>query len=237
MIATKFSKAMPDHFAVSFSRSARDNCDTSCRLWDSCYATRIERIYPELNVKLGRHYRRGAVWVCNHALAELQTGPVKPVDWARLSVDGSMPARSTMSRRRWRVFVQALRRLVKAVQHRNAAWHIPVESYGKARSYRSALRGLGVVVRRTSQAGNVAELIRTSADHVSWVVAKRIQRGHVSKAERAENVAEAYHVANELRAHGKSVVVCPAIAGNSKCGKCTACASRFVDITLFPFHP
>lgn len=232
-VFTDFSKAVKDSVGLSFSRSARDNCDTGCRLWDACYASRIERIYTGLNAKLAKHYKRGPLYVVNRAIAELGDRRLK---WARLSVDGSLPPKSSMPTHRWRLFTKRLRHLVTMLLERGAKIHVPVESLSRARAYRKALQGLGVVVRRTSQSKRLSAVIRQT-DPRAWVVAKRIHRGHVSREEKQENISTAYRYAAEIRRHGQTAVVCPAIAGDSKCGQCTACADACVDVVLYPFHP
>ena len=216
---------------MSFSLSGRQNCDTGCRLLHTCYASKIERLYPDLKAKLARHYRNGPLFVLNRAIAQW-----KPVKWARLSVDGSLPPRSSMSSKAWATFGKRLRVLVQLGIETGAQWHIPVESVAKARSYRALLAGLNVVVRRTSQAKHWRALLGFT-DQYAWVVAKsRMTRGRLTPAECAENTAEAYRVAEKLRAHGQSGVVCSAVARDSKCGQCTACADPRVDFVLYPLH-
>lgn len=230
-VFTTFGKAVSDSFGLSFSLSADKQCD-ACRLWECCYASRLERRYGELREKLRKHYRNGPIWVVNRAIAQL---PDKPIRWARLSVDGSLPRLGSMPAKRRRIFVDRLRELVAKATALGAKWHIPVESMNKARSYRAALRGLGVVVRRTSQARTLRELLQ-SRDHVSWAVAERIHNACVRKGETRRNTALAFAYAREIRSNGRSCVVCPAIASNAKCGSCTACADSRVDVVLYPFH-
>lgn len=234
-IFTKFSKAVPDHIGLSFSRSADSkrqgsNCDKSCRLWSVCYAARIERIYQSLNAKLKRHAKRGAAAVLVDALAEL---PPKPIRWMRLSIDGSLPSIKTLGKSRG-IFRKLLRQFVAQCQGLGADVHIPVESIAKARSYRAMLKGLDVVVRRTSQARTFAAVL-TSSDARAWVVG-RLHGGAVKKTETAANILECDRLAAVARAAGQTAVVCPAVKGTSKCGQCTACASPMVDIILYPFH-
>lgn len=229
-VLTSFSKAVPGHIAVSFARSARDNCDTACRIWDQCYASRIERIYPTLERKLGRHYRSGPTAVARRATAEIKRR--ESIPWARISVDGSLPPRAKV--RNWNAYKAALREMISAAQLRGARWHIPVESFAKARTYRAALSGLGVVVRRTSQAMHLADVLGAS-DPISWIVG-RIHAGAVSREETRRNTELAYDYARQAREAGKTAVVCPAVARNNQCGKCTACADHRVDIVFYPFH-
>jgi len=127
---------------------------------------------------------------------------------------------------------------VKQAQSAGAKWHVPVETPGKARTYRAALAGLGVVVRRTSQARSVRELIATAHDSCSWIVtAIPFHGGAVTKKQKQENIDLAFEVAGDLRDAGKTAGVCPAIWSHSKCGQCTMCADDRVDVVLYPFHP
>lgn len=232
-VFTDFSKAVRRSFGLSFGPSADNGDCDPCRLWECCYASRLERIYHDLNRKLKRHAIRGPTWVVNRALEQI---PAEPIDWARLSVNGPLPRRSSIPRRRWRVFVDRLRLLITTAQNLGAKWHIPVESMAKARTYRAALAGLGVIVRRTSQARSVRELMR-STDLRSWTVSDGpIHAGGISKEALEANISKAYHAADQIRANGETCVVCPAICSDSLCGQCTACADERVRVVLYPFH-
>lgn len=227
------SKLVQDSIAVSFGPSGDStNCDKSCRVFENCYAIRSERLYPPLQAKLERHQRRGALWVIRKAIATMPAGSLR---WARLNVDGSLPDKSKFSRARWERFAASLRDLVEKAQGRGARWHIPVETVAKARAYRAALRGLGVTVRRSSQVGSVAQLLK-SKDARSWIAGDVNYRGVVTKRIKAKNTRLAFEAADQIRSAGQSCVVCPAIAGSSKCGRCLACADHAVDVVLFPFH-
>ena len=232
-VFTDFSKGISGSIGLSFSESASEACDKGCRLWDACYATRIERMYTGYRAKLARHRRRGPISVVREAIRTL---PDRHIPWARLSVSGSLPACKDMSAKRWRIFGNDLRQFVIESLGKGALFHIPVESTRKARSYRAMLKGLKVVVRRTSQAPTIEKLVGES-DIRSWVAASRIHKGCVTKQEVTANIALARAVASRIRESGESCVVCPAIAGSSKCGKCTACASACVDVVIYPFHP
>jgi len=190
-------------------------------------------MYTDLEKKMLNHYMHGPVWVLNKALAQL---PNRFIPWARLSVDGALPAKSDMEPKRWKVYVRKLRELVAKCSARGAKWHIPVETMGKARTYRKELRGLGVVVRRSSQARTVKKLLSEN-DTRSWIAATEIHKGCVNNSEKARNVELAQSVATEARKHNISAVVCPAITSDSQCGKCTACSNESVQLVVYPFHP
>ena len=93
-----------------------------------------------------------------------------------------------------------------------------------------------VVVRRTSQSPTASRMLAERGSR-AWVVARRIHNGGVRKSEVADNIALARDVAVVARKSGQTCIVCPAIASDAKCGQCTACANRAVDIVLYPFHP
>lgn len=233
-VLTQFSKAVKDTIALSFARSARDNCDRSCRLWSACYAMRIERIYRGLNAKLGRHARLSPTTLVNRAIVEIESKPLR-YRWARLSVDGSLPSRGKMSARQWQAFCKALRQLILLGINRGARWHIPVESMAKARSYRKALEGTGVVVRRTSQAPTIEKLLESN-DCRSWVVAEKLHNGCVTRDQTRRNTELAFEYARRTRESGESAVVCAAIWSDSHCGECTACSDARVKVVYYPFH-
>ena len=236
-VFTKASKLVKDSESLSFSTSgAESNCDPSCRVFAACYASRIERIYSGLRGKLERHEERGPLWVVSQALAQLRP---KPLRWFRLSVDGSLPARGRIDATEWRPFVRGLRLLIERVQALGARVHIPIETKRKARTYRAALRGLGVVVRRSCQDDTLGGVM-TDTDPRSWIVKSpdvEFTSGHISKAAVKDNAEEAFRVADDIRKQGQTAVVCPAIVSDSKCGKCTACANPSVDVILYPYHP
>jgi hypothetical protein len=230
-VFTIFSKGVDGSLGLSFCESAKHNCDPQCRLWRSCYACRIERMYKCLRAKLRRHHRNGPTWVVNQAIKQW---PDKPVPWFRFSVDGSFPSRSKV--RNWRTFRQRLRLLVIHALGTGSKVHIPVESKRKAMTYRAVLRGIPVVVRRTSQARTVEQLI-SEDDPRAWVAATAIHNGGVSKTQVSANIDLARQSATAIRANGETAVVCSAIAGSSHCGQCTACADERVSVVIYPFHP
>jgi hypothetical protein len=238
-VFTMFSKAVFDHIGLSFSRSADNgkegasNCDASCKLWEVCYASRMERIYKSLDSKLRRHFELGPVGVLVRAIADIKPVPIR---WARISIDGSVPSIARMNKKTARAFVRLLREFIRAVQALGASVHLPVESLPKARDYREALEGTGVVVRRTDQSDTIEECLRSN-DHRAFVVAKNgIHNGCVTKAEKQANIEYARECAQKARDAGQTCVDCPAISGSSLCGQCKACASPLVDLVIYAFH-
>lgn len=213
-VLTRFSKGIKESVALSFSRSASKNCDKGCKQFNNgCYAETVEKRYKDYGRKLLRHSRIAPHNLIYSALAEVQR---RKLSWFRFSVSGSIPPASRI-RDKIR-FTSALRELCSHLSGEGILIHFPVESYPKAVMVRSILEGLPIVVRRSCQ--SLAGLLN-SKDAVSWVVPKGMD---VSK------------LADTLREQNKTVVVCPAIIGDSKCGKCKACANKFVDVILYPKH-
>lgn len=214
-VLTTFSKSIKDSRGLSFSRSASLNCDKGCAQFNKgCYAEKVEKRYKDYGIKLLRHARIPPHNLIYRALDEVVRLP--KLKWFRVSVSGSIPPKSRI--KNFAAFSSALRELIYNLTANGVKIHIPVESYPKATMVRSILGGLPVIVRRSCQ--SLAGLKRAK-DHASFVVPKTMNYDDLS---------------HELRSMGKSVVVCPAIIGDSKCGKCTACSSKFVDIILYPKH-
>lgn len=214
-VLTKFSKGIKESAALSFSRSATVNCDKGCKqLGNGCYAERVEKQYKDYGSKLVRHSRTLPENLLRLALNEVRAKP--RLSWFRFSVSGSFPPATRIKNPA--AFRSALRELVLCLLERGVLIHIPIESFAKARMLRGVLRELPVVIRRSCQSWRS---LLQSKDSVSWVVP------------REQNPDE---IADKLRNMGRSTVICPAIVGESKCGKCKACASPLVDIVLYPKH-
>lgn len=213
-VLTKFSKGIKNSAALSFSRSATVNCDKGCRqLGNGCYAERVENQYKSYGRKLVRHSRTLPENLLRLALQEVGG---RKLSWFRFSVSGSFPPAARIKNPA--AFRSALRELVTHLLERGILIHIPIESFAKANMLRGILSDLPVVIRRSCQ--SLRDLLK-SEDTVSWVVP------------RDQNPDE---IADRLRSMGRSTVICPAIVGESKCGKCKACASPLVDIILYPKH-
>ena len=217
MILSRFKKGVKRSAALSFGLSAKSLCDKSCRMLKEgfCYAETPERLYKHYHAKLVRHRK-----IRPENLVRLATSEIKPtLEWFRFSVSGSVPTKSSV--KNWAAYASALREMCEKLRSNRTNVHFPVESMGKARTYRKILGDI-ITVRRTVQ--SKAALLKAK-DNVAYVV------GDIpGKAE-----LETKLLAAELR-KTRSVVVCPAIIGDSKCGKCTACASSKVDVVLYPLH-
>lgn len=214
-VLTRFSKGIKESAALSFSRSASKNCDIKCKQFNNgCYAEAVEKRYKDYGRKLLRHSRIAPHNLIYSALAEVVQR--KKLSWFRFSVSGSIPPANRIKDKA--KFAASLRELCFYLTAKSVAIHLPVESYPKAVMVRSILAGLPIVVRRSCQS---FKGLLSSKDHASWVVPYEM---------------DAHRVADTLREQGRSTVICPAIIGDSKCGKCKACSSQLVDIVLYPKH-
>lgn len=223
-VLTKFSKGIKNSAALSFGLSASDLCDDSCRQKSGdCYALGPESQYKDYGKKLRNHMRAAPHNLVYRALNEIMTKRKSP-DWFRLSVSGSIPARSSFTLPSWKKFTKSVVELCDYLTQSGCKIHIPVETMGKARSWRTVLSGTDIVVRRSIQSDRLKDVIN-SKDHTSWVC-----------GEKNKGLPEALKSAETLRIKNKTVVICPAIVGDSKCGKCTACAEPLVDVVLYPKH-
>ena len=218
---SKFGKGIKESAALSFGLSALSLCDKSCQMLKRgfCYAERPERMYKGYYDKLIRNRRTKPENLINEASLEVDKLNLK---WFRFSVSGSLPLSVTGE------FKKAFRALCEKLVSRGILIHCPVETYAKAKLYRSILVGLPIVVRRTIQ--NKRNLFKFK-DKAAYVVGEKPG---------VHNLELANELAKKLRTN-KSVVVCPAVFKNkfgekSKCGKCTACASDKVDLILYPLH-
>jgi len=245
----QISKFIAESLSISYGPSGAGiggggggNCSRACRLFSLCYAVRQERIYSGLSRMLQQHAKWGAVKLTRLAIAAFPTG--KPLQWFRVSVDGSLPSRGSMSVASWKRFASLFTTLIRLALTAGARIHIPVETKGKARDYRTALKTLpDVVVRRSSQAKTAEAMIdEASVDDPSSFVCGPLHNGRVSADQKRANTEIAHAVAQQIRQSGKGLtaVVCPAVRdaedNPSKCGRCTACSSASVTVVLYPFH-
>jgi len=238
-ILGSFSKGTPESVQVSFSRSASDNCDDSCRMKYSppdengdmeegpCYAIGLEVRYTTLSRKLERHQAAPPQNICKLAAFELSQFEPGSVDWFRNSVSGSLPQPAVVrDNREFKVAFHDMIAEAKRATGDPGRIHIPVESYDKYRFYQPLVADLGVVVRESLQ-GTWKRRIKTLGHAASVVVGEGIPV--------ADREAECQRIADLVRSWDKSVVICPAVIRNSKCGKCRACAVK-VDLVIYPLH-
>jgi hypothetical protein len=169
---------------------------------------------------LVRHHKTLPSNLIYKALGELMAMK-KPVSFFRVSVSGSLPKRSQLSNKNWRLFGKSFKDLVNYLNSVGANTHIPVESMDKARSYRAMLKGTGITVRRSIQDRHWKRSLLKSRDAVSYVVEKEQDSQEIMKACRDNNL---------------TAVNCPAIISNAKCGSCRVCSDSRVDVVLYEKH-
>ena len=235
----KIGKLCKGSIAASFSNSAHESkkggfCDTACKLWERCYAARSEVCFPAVGKMMTRHFTAGPRAVLAMAVTEFP----RVFPWMRWCVYGSLPMRKDFkTAAEWNAWRKEFRAANAKAKAAHADVHLPLESPAKAKAYRSILKGLDIVVRRSSQVKTAKELLKSN-DHMSFVVGE-IHNRPVSKAEKEANTLLAHDEAAMLRANGKTVVVCPYRKGDNPvlCGDpCRACPNSDVDIVLYAFH-
>ena len=244
-----FGKGVDGSVSINFSVSGGDNCDTACvhhpqstanNATFACYAARSE-IRPDraqLAAKLTRHERMPAALVCGKALLELQEllRRRKRIPWVRISTNGSLPQIDDV--RGNKLFRSQFRALLSFCKDNAIPIHIPVETYAKARFYRSLLGDLATIRESVQRLGRF-----TSASGAVSVVAGAKSESRIERVEIARQVAR-----ERREATGRKCIVCPAVLNgfaarrdrsllniNAKCGNCTACANSLVDI-VYPLH-
>lgn len=245
-----FSKGVYGALSINFGLSGGANCERSCihhpestapDATEDCYAFRTENRadrQPQL-AKLSRLESQPAYVTCAKALIELQhrTALGHRIPWLRFSTNGAVP--KPKQARKDKLFRDNLRALCNWAVSQEIPLHFPVESYAKARFYRSIVGDL-VCVRESAQSerrflratGAVSATAQTAP---TWL--ERIENARALAAKRRE-------------VSGRGCIVCPAVTNswlarmksspiqaneNAKCGGCTRCADGLFDI-VYPAH-
>jgi hypothetical protein len=211
-----FAKAVSGSLALNFGVSGGDNCSPSCNLrGNGCYAQRIQAHKSSVRINLERKQENLLLYL-RAILARVDQLVAAP--WIRFSAFGSVPESLTTQQV---AYFKAL-----ALRLSDSPVHFPVESAEKALLYRS----LGFRPRLSLGRQNVATFVAARvADYPTVSLVAGAKRGKSS-------IPQAHVMARDLRAHGITAIVCPAIAGGRKCGQCTACADQRVDAVIYPFH-
>ena len=223
-VLSNFGKGITESRAGNFSRSASDNCDKKCRWFNNgCYAERLEAFRPSLANKLERHELAAPTELVESMQVEMMA-ETEPVYWFRFSSQGSVPKAKVTRTKRYRA---AFRNFCKYLHDRlgKRRIHLPVESHSKAKAYREIV-GPYAVVRESLQ---TTDRLRDLRGPCSIVVGSK-------GMSRLDKELDSYRLADSMRAEGHTAVVCPAVVGDSKCGKCTACADERVELVVYPLH-
>ena len=221
-----FSKGTPGAVAVNFSISGGVHCDSSCTLKRTiCYAVTQTARKPSIRVNGERHETHPESFV--EALTEPQhLERLTTAPWVRFSAFGAFFRPDTITPR----IADGMRRLAAALAAagRMHVVHFPTETLAKAR----ILRDYGFNPR-VSCGTDHARLAPVLAEGFTASLVVIGAKRAIGKHKRAHS-APAFAKARELRAQGIDAKVCPAIAGNAKCGDCTLCAT--VPVVIYPGH-
>ena len=217
-----YGKGITGSVTVNFTTSGGKHCDDSCPLkGNGCYAITTEAMKPSITINLERKESSIGAYLSAltkpKALAKLAGAP-----WVRFAAFGSIPAVLDDHER------SALKTIAGSLDHSRV--HFPTETLGKA----NMLKDAGFMPR-VSVASNVQNLPKVlEAGHVASCAIKgeKLARG---KNKRAHS-SQAITFVRSLRDQGISAKVCPAVAGNAKCGSCTACADPSVQVIVYPMH-
>ena len=222
-----FSKGNETARSINFSESGGENCSGRCpHKGNSCYAERVEKLYPSAKKSGIAKRKMGAVQILNRATMEIRT--LRNV-WLRVSVLGSLPKISQAKREKG--FAVAFENFLKAVKESGSKIHIPVEDYEKA-SFYTELAGNWAVIRESCFSKKRVLETPNKASHVIGEKGTPMQT----------RIDQCHDFARTIRKTGKTAIVCAAVKPRNytgrpvKCGDCTACSSEKVDVVLYPLH-
>ena len=220
-----FSKAVADAIALNFSPSGGTWCSLTCGAHPhnggKCYAARLEALRGSLAVSLSR---KQAAHDLHLKWLTRVWSPADSVPWIRLSAFGTVPHDPSKNAEDW---IQLAAKLAQF----SGRVHFPVETVTKLTRYQA----LGFHPRLSLQSASVPSILgHTRLGRPVAVTVRGDKQGKESA--KSANVRESQTLARKLRGLGRSAVVCPAIAGSSKCGKCRACADTRVSTVIYPEH-
>ena len=221
-----FSKAVPGAVSINFSVSGGAHCDDSCTLKSSiCYAIGQTARKPSIRVNGQRHEDNPEAFVA--ALTEPQhLKRLCSAPWVRFSAFGAFFRPSTITPR----IESGMRQLAAALTAagRMHLTHFPTETLAKARILRDY--GFRPRVSCGTDDTRLPAVLAEGFTASLVVMGNKRAQGRNKRA----HCAPAFEKARELRAQGVDAKVCPAIAGNAKCGDCTLCAT--VPVIIYPGH-
>ena len=220
-----FSKAVTNAIALNFSPSGGSWCGKGCahhpNQGGKCYAARLEALRGSLAVSLARKqaaHDQHLKWLAR------VWDPAGSTPWIRLSAFGTVPHDPAPNQEDWTQLAAKLSRFAGRV-------HFPVETTLKFQRYAA----LGFSPRLSLQSASVPSILgHTRLGRPVAVTVRGDKQGKESA--KLANTRESKILARKLRKLGRSAVVCPAIAGSSKCGKCRACADTRVSAVIYPEH-
>jgi hypothetical protein len=192
-----------------------------------CYAVRAEKRKPPIKVNL----ERKVADLSGYLRALLQSrDQVLGAPWIRISAFGSVPPVSRLSRLQ-RDLVGSFLRVLE--QRDPATLHFPVETSEKQEAYRVGKYfprlslGLNPSIRR------ISGWLQKGRPIAMTYGPETLEPGYTRAA-----IPGSKTLARELRRKfpDHNIKVCPAIAGNAKCGACKLCALDGADLVIYPLH-
>lgn len=219
-----YGKGVQGAVTVNFTVSGGKHCSDTCPLkGNGCYAITTEAMKPSITINLERKQENIGAYMhelsAPKSLAKLAKAP-----WVRFAAFGSIPEPEQMDLH-MRVGFEILGGFLD-----HSKVHFPTETLSKA----DFLKGAGFTPR-VSVASNTDNLPKVlEAGHVAscTIQGDKLARG---KNKRAHS-AKAIQFVRDLHSQGINAKVCPAVAGNAKCGACTACADKGVQVIVYPMH-
>lgn len=219
-----YGKGVDGSCTVNFTLSGGKHCDDSCPLKGGpCYAITTEAMKPSISINLERKQDNIDAYIDQLAspksLDKLARAP-----WVRFAAFGSIPNPGELSRKA----KAGLKQVAQALDHSRVHW--PTETIKKARM----LKTLGFMPRVSvaTNTENLSKVLRAGYVASCTVAGEKLARG---KNKRAHS-SKAVQFVRDLHSQGISAKVCPAVAGNAKCGSCTACADPSVAVIVYPMH-
>lgn len=225
-----FGKGNDNSYSANFGESGGVNCSNQCKLkGDSCYAERLEGIYPAAKKAGIRKRKLGPVQICNGIRMELRN--LRNI-WLRFSVLGSLPMPAIAKKSKG--FEPAFKAMLTEARAANAKIHMPVETKQKQAYYQALAAEVSdeIVVRESCQTD---KRMFEAKNHRSRVVGTK-------GTPMADRIKECHEVAKKIRKGNESCIVCPAVKPRnytgkpSKCGDCKACSDKNVKVVLYPLH-
>jgi len=229
-----FSKGVPGSIALNASESGGAWCDSSCHFKrqfeltgkSDCYAIRIGVVRPSVVTNGIRHRENFEAWT-RELISPRYLKKITAAPWIRFSAFGTLPTTSQCSD-------SALRNLETLAGYLDhAKIHMPVETIGKLRLYRS----LGYFPRLSVQGDSDAAVSAAAANiPVSMSYQTTLPGKKPTKKQNAKAALASAATFNRLSDIPAKAKVCPAIAGSAKCGSCRLCAGINRNIIIYPQH-
>ena len=219
-----FGKGIPGSVTVNFGVSGGANCDDSCTLkGNGCYAITTEAVKPSITVNLERKQANLTQYLTeltsHKALAKLNAAP-----WIRASAFGSIPAPDKITDKQYKL----LETFAAGITNERLHW--PVETLDKAR----LLRSVGFNPRYSAGL-DVTKAI--SAVIQGFNTSLVVEGPKKARGKNKRKYSEPAFIAmRDLTSQGINSKVCPAIAGSAKCGACTLCSDKSIDVIIYPMH-